>query len=149
MTDQEIYNDAFKKLLTDHSFLVTKSEPYIGFTEYINYFQDRGEKNFLYMVPPGIYEPAILGEFKDNLVFTTFVSASGGGKQMYSLFQLNEDTHITGNYFFIRKAERLLVGFDIYCRDGQFFLDFLDKYKNLEYKETAEKFPFGFGGFKP
>jgi hypothetical protein len=145
MTDHELYNQAFHSFVQNHKYLFTNSEPYMDFSKYLEHFQHSNPKSFFYLIPPAIYEPQIIENFKDNLVYTSFGS-SGSGKQLFSVFQLDENTHLSASYLFIKAAEKFLVGFDIYCRDGSFFVDFLDKYKSLEYKESKEKQTFGFAG---
>lgn len=146
MTDSEIYANEFKKLVTEKSYILTESKGYTPILEYLKYFEERKGENLFYLVSPSLYEVDILDQFKNNIVYSTFLS-SQNGRSLYTLLQIDENNHLYVGYVYSEK--KFYVGFEFYCRDSKYFLEFLDNNSQYEYKEKSKTGGFGFGSAAP
>lgn len=138
------------QLLSKKPFIFLESKSDISKDGYISWAASRlkkeGKDVHVFDVPRP-YKFDFLDEYRKRLVTTGYNSNPTGGTSLFSIFQLNEDSHVITTYHFdVENLNKDFLSVILIADKTSIFVDFLEKNKKLE--ETFDRASSGGFGFK-
>lgn len=133
---------AFHSFVEDKPYLFNFNSGVVSINEYLDFVTKRQPYLKCFYIPIA-YSLDVLDQFKDKVVCTSY-TVGPMGRQFYTIFQIDEKTHILATYSL--DEDKFAVILDFMVDDSAFFSDFLKNNKTFA-MHPIDVQPVGFKGF--